>query len=427
MWRKHVKVGHGTLFRGASGRWNLNITVRGKDKCYAMGTKDMDEAERKRKETVDGIRQGVIDELSRIPLLGAWSLFESSPAAARIVGEGMETRFRAWMGFASWMRDRHPDISDISGIDRATVNEYIDFYSEGHTAMTTNKTVFHLRGMMDVMGIASGSRFNPFDHVRQLPWDSHPRRSLGRDEIARLLKAAKDEGGDYHLLFLVAAYTGQRLGECCRLKWEDIDIERGVIQLVPSKTRKYANGQLVTIPIHWKLMQALLEIPAGSRVGPVMPTLARSYASNRWCAKGALARIFKAAGIATSVKLADRKWSCPEASFHSLRHSFVSFAANSGVPLEFLRSIVGHKTTAMTRHYYHADEDGLRMAVAAIPAYDASGNMVQGTVEPLFVSRAERENEQSQRMREVEALFEEGLISETECNEACMKIAAESR
>jgi len=75
MWRKHVKVGHGTLFRGASGRWNLNITVRGKDKCYAMGTKDMDEAERKRKETVDGIRQGVIDELSRIPLLGAWSLF----------------------------------------------------------------------------------------------------------------------------------------------------------------------------------------------------------------------------------------------------------------------------------------------------------------------------------------------------------------
>lgn len=426
MWRNHIKVGHGTLFKGASGRWNLKISVRGKDKCYAMGTKDRDEAERKRQETVDGIRQGVIDELSRIPLLGVWSLFESSPTAARIVGEGLATRFRAWMGFATWMRDRHPGISDVSGIDRAVVNEYVDFYAGGHTAMTTNKTVFLLRGMMDVIGIASGSSFNPFDHVRQLPWDSHPRRSLGMDEIERLLKAAKDEGGDYHLLFLVAVYTGQRLGECCRLKWEDIDMERGVIQLVPSKTRKYANGQFVTIPLHWKLMQALLETPAENRVGSVMPSLAKAYSANRWCAKVALARIFKAAGIETSVKLEDRKWKCPEASFHSLRHSFVSFAANSGVPLEFLRSIVGHKTTAMTRHYYHADEEGLRMAVAAIPAYDANGNLLQGTVEPLFVPRAEKEGEQSQRLREVEALFEEGLISETECNEACMKIAVES-
>lgn len=427
MWRKYVKVGHGTLFRGASGRWNLTISVKGREKCYAMGTKDRDEAERKRRETVEGIRRGVEEELSRIPLLGAWSLFESSPVAARVAGEGMACRFRAWMGFASWMRDRHPAVSDISAVGRAAVNEYVDFYAGGHAAMTTNKTVFLLRGIMDAMGAASGLAANPFDHVRQLPWDSHPRRSLGRDEISRLLKAATDEGGDYRLLFLVAMYTGQRLGECCSLKWEDIDIQRGVIQLVPSKTRKYANGQLVTIPLHWKLMQALLETPAESRVGPVMPSLARAYRANRWCAKMALARIFKAAGIATSVKLADRKWSCPDASFHSLRHSFVSFAANSGVPLEFLRSIVGHKTTAMTRHYYHADEDGLRMAVAAIPSYDSGGNVVQGTVEIPFVPRADREAEQSERLREVEALLEEGLISETECNEACMKIAAESR
>ena len=57
-----------------------------------------------------------------------------------------------------------------------------------------------------------------------------------------------------------------------------------------------------------------------------------------------------------------------EASFHSLRHTFVSLAANAGVPLTIVQSIVGHTSIAMTRHYYHEYEDVLRRAVAAIPA-----------------------------------------------------------
>ena len=57
----------------------------------------------------------------------------------------------------------------------------------------------------------------------------------------------------------------------------------------------------------------------------------------------------------------------PEATFHSLRHTFVSFAANAGVPLHIVQSIVGHESTAMTQHYYHENLDALKSAVAAIP------------------------------------------------------------
>ena len=56
------------------------------------------------------------------------------------------------------------------------------------------------------------------------------------------------------------------------------------------------------------------------------------------------------------------------ASFHSLRHTFVSISANAGVPLPVVQSIVGHCSTAMTRHYYHESENALRQAVEAIPA-----------------------------------------------------------
>ena len=55
------------------------------------------------------------------------------------------------------------------------------------------------------------------------------------------------------------------------------------------------------------------------------------------------------------------------ATFHSLRHTFVSFSANAGVPLHIVQSIVGRESTAMTRHYYHEKIDALKSAVAAIP------------------------------------------------------------
>lgn len=80
-----------------------------------------------------------------------------------------------------------------------------------------------------------------------------------------------------------------------------------------------------------------------------------------------LKAIFRKANITTSVRIEGRKHMTPEATFHSLRHTFVSFAANAGVPLHIVQSIVGHESTAMTRHYYHENLDALKSAVAAIP------------------------------------------------------------
>ena len=426
MWRKYVKVANGSLCQGESGRWNLVISERGKKKCYAMGTHNRTEAEAKRREFVERMKQRRIEEMAQIPLLDSWSLFEASPYAERLDANCIASRFRAWRDFAAWMHEKHPDVAELSQIGRAVVNEFVGSYGETHTSATTNNTIFLLRGVMGVMKEVAGLAQNPFDNVPQLQWDSHSRRSLTKDEISRLLAAAKVEGREYHLLFLLAAYAGLRLGECCNLKWENIDVSRCIIQFVPSKTRKFANGQLVTIPIHWKLLQALLGTPAEERAGAVLPELARSYAASWWGAKCTLKRIFREAGIQTSVKLEGRSHMTPEATFHSLRHSFVSFAANAGVPLESLRSIVGHKTTAMTRHYYHADEDALRQAVASVPVYDSQGNVVPPSTEPVFVTREMRETRLSDRLRDVEALFEQGLISEDECNDACMRIMAEA-
>ena len=190
------------------------------------------------------------------------------------------------------------------------------------------------------------------------------------DELRRLLAAAKKMDGEWHTLFLIGIYTGLRLGDCCKLDWSQINIAEGVIQVVPQKTKRH-HQRLVTIPIHPALGQALLvEQQAYNNkmmVGPVLPGIAEMYRNSRCRVADRLSKIFKAANIQTSVKIEGRKHRTPEATFHSLRHTFVSFAANAGVPLHIVQSIVGHESTAMTRHYYHENLTALKSAVAAIP------------------------------------------------------------
>ena len=193
-------------------------------------------------------------------------------------------------------------------------------------------------------------------------------------ELRRLLAAAN---GEWHKLLLVGIYTGLRLGDCCRLDWSQVNLAEGVIQVVPKKTRRH-HQRLVTIPIHQALGEALMggevkvkgegEQRNCSLSGPVLPTVAAMYEESRGRVAGMLARIFKAANITMSVKVEGRKHLTPEATFHSLRHTFVSFAANAGVPLHIVQSIVGHESTAMTRHYYHENLAALRQAVKAIPS-----------------------------------------------------------
>ena len=158
------------------------------------------------------------------------------------------------------------------------------------------------------------------------------------------------------LLFAIGIYTGLRLGDCAMLRWRAVDMTHGILQVVPNKTKRYLHNRPVTIPIHPALMALLKEIPEDSRKEFVIPCVAACYRESRPKLSSRLKRIFDEAGIETSIRIEGRQWKAPEATFHSLRHTFVSMSANAGVPLHVVQSIVGHTNVAMTRHYYHEDE-----------------------------------------------------------------------
>ena len=373
--------GMGNLQREKSGRWTMRVGINGKRYCRSTRTKDRDQAERYLQRFLAPFGLGE----KRLPLADVWLEYVRSPRRNELARATLESKRAVWMHFAKWMERFYLPVDDLAGITSDMVAEYLVCLRVDVSASTYNGRVCILREIFHVLADKAGLDDDPWRGVRLRPDDSHSRRELSTDELKRLLIAAQKEDQksqpntkEWEKLFLIGIYTGLRLGDCCKLDWSSINIPESVIQLIPSKTKRHAHGRPITIPVHRVLGSALLGNDAGETnsavnapcfTGYVLPKIAELYFHSRSAVCEKISEIFKAAHIVTSIRIEGRKRMTPEATFHSLRHTFVSLAANAGVPLHIVQSIVGHESTAMTRHYYHESVDSLREAVAAIPAF----------------------------------------------------------
>lgn len=168
------------------------------------------------------------------------------------------------------------------------------------------------------------------DRVHLLPERNARHLYLSREEILALCVAATHQHTEDAIL--IAAYTGLRLGEICRLKPEHIVGD--VIRLgADTKT-----GKPRTVPIHPALLDAIgrLPLPVGKeRIQHVF-----------WQAREAIGR--------------------PDIHFHDLRHSFASLLVQADVALYTVGLLLGHASTKTTQRYAHLADEHLRDAVRKI-------------------------------------------------------------
>ncbi len=407
--------GTGSLQQEKSGRWTVRVGINGRRLSRSTGTTDKDKAERFLQRFLAPFGLGA----ERLPLADAWHHYEMSPTRRDIAKATLESKRIVWMGFARWMERNHVEIGDLAQVTEESVAEYLAEFRCHHSATTYNNHVCVLREIFRVLEDKAGIVSNPWKNVSLKADDSISRRELTIDEVERLYLAAANLGAEWKLLFVTGIYTGLRLGDCCRLKWENVNLERRIIQIIPEKTKRHAHGRPVTIPIHPQLQMELERETDGGEREFVNPKIASMYMNSRWHVDDGLRKVFKAANIKMSMRIEGRCRKSVVASFHSLRHTFVSLSANAGVPLPVVQSIVGHCSTAMTRHYYHENESVLRQAVSAIPAI--------GAVAPSLPCEPPRRSSASvlSRLKRLENYFEKGLISDVEHAAARQRILSE--
>ena len=140
----------------------------------------------------------------------------------------------------------------------------------------------------------------------------------------------------------MALYTGMRRGELFKLKWEDVDFDRGFIRIVGPK-----GGMDQTIPLNAAARRVL---EAHTRTSEYI--FPGEEGGQRVTIQAALRRIRKAAGLPPTFR-----------PLHGLRHAFASRLASSGqVDMYTLQKLLTHKSPVMTQRYAHLRDESLRRA-----------------------------------------------------------------
>lgn len=265
-------------------------------------------------------------------LAGMWKASTASHGhALRAAGD--------WRAFVAWAE--RVGITDAAKVSRELVQQYL-----GTMAGLSQKSVANARGNLRAAWERSGlAGVNPFSG-RSLVisgTESERGRAFTNAEIAAILAQCH---GDQVGAVLCGLYTGLRYSDVLALQWKDI--ADGFIHITPSKTKRH--GVEVVLPVHRRLAAWLGAAPhTGALIFPETAAAQRSSTNRAW-----FSGVLAAAGI--------DQHRGGLATFHSLRHTFVSNLSRSGVSQAVAMRLAGHSNQATSLRYTH-DVESLRAAV----------------------------------------------------------------
>lgn len=140
----------------------------------------------------------------------------------------------------------------------------------------------------------------------------------------------------------LALYTGIRRGEMFHLKWNDIDFQRGFINLINPKG--VIDQKIPMNPLARTVLESLDR--TSEFVFPGHNDKQRTDTPKQ------VNEIKKKAGLPKDFR-----------PLHGLRHSYASMLASSGkVDMYVLQKLMTHKSPTMTQRYAHLRDEALRKA-----------------------------------------------------------------
>lgn len=177
---------------------------------------------------------------------------------------------------------------------------------------------------------------------------------------------------------------GQRLGDICTLKWEGIDLARGVISFTTQKTA-HAIELPIVAPLRARLKRLADEQGGGGVY--VFPEMARRYINQCGSISTEFTALLKAWGMIPPPAPGEKKGrrrnvACK--SFHSIRHSVVSFGrADASTTPDLMRAVVGHDSEEIERAYFTASLDQKGQVLNSLAAFiEPAAHIIDRTPAP---------------------------------------------
>lgn len=339
-----------------------------------------------------------------------WSKFKDSPTRCDAGDATLKGYGIIWRLFRKYLQNNYSNITSVAQVDTSTAENYFSelWNKSGISEQTYNN---HLQVLNLIFKTLLGPDFtaeNPFRDIQKKTRNTQKREALTWPQLQKVFELLRDESR-YHILYKpemrllvkLMTYTGCRGEDAALMEWSNVHFSqdgRNVIIFTPEKNRR-RNPSPVCVPIHSDLLFELREAVQRRSAGEslLLPRVNKRYLSNPTGISKDIVKLLKASGIKTQedadhrirrqyytkpvldtqgmpvkdrngkIKVIEAKKKVCRYSMHSFRHTFVSLAANAGIPLEVVRAIVGHASDDMTRHYLHVTDERKNHAIDALP------------------------------------------------------------
>lgn len=259
-----------------------------------------------------------------------------------------------------WSED-HKDVKNQT----LRINDWIDIF--GNKIMT-EITIHTVRKVIDEM-LVTGSRpatvlrkkavlsslfkyclgrgyidSNPSAHVVVKNDVKTRERVLTASERDDLLAACKQSPWiKMNLLVTLAITTGARKSELLNLSWNDVDLKNRVASLSDTKN---GDDRVLSIP-----QPAINELKQFQEIGSGLIFPSAINPSKPLDIRKAWDAVVDAAGLNNEAVVAEKG----KFVFHLLRHGFCSALSNSGIEINEIAKLAGHKSIQTTMRYIHQD------------------------------------------------------------------------
>lgn len=331
----------------------------------------------------------VLTGAKAVAIIDAWHLFTKKPRRS-VSDKQHGSNAARWADFVAFMAAEYPHVASLASITRAHAETYLKhvaLHGRYHSAIAFKRgrravqfdpgerqlsartlNVVHntLRMVFAALAPDTALTENPFVGLARHRIEQQPREAFTIEEVRALVNGADDF---LRPLVLAGASTGLRMGDCCTLRWGEVDPADapGMILRAAHKT-----GTISRIPLlpGFRAHLAALRPANAAPADYCFPAQAAMYQAN---ACGLSCRMKKllatiAPDTAATVHIEGRTRAISRRDFHSLRHTFLTLAACANVPPHLLQQLAGHATPSMTARYTAHENDALlKSKLAAMP------------------------------------------------------------
>ena len=170
-------------------------------------------------------------------------------------------------------------------------------------------------------------------------------KTLPAEQLGAFLREAK-ESGVYELYYLDLA-TGLRRGELLGLKWEDIDLQNGIIHVRRQVAR--VDGEVKELPLKTKNSYRSISI---SRDAVAMLTEMEAHRSSDYVFPSSTGGPISPDSVNNMLHRVLKRAGLPSIRFHDLRHTFATLALQNGVDIKTVSGMLGHFSAGFTLDTY---------------------------------------------------------------------------